>query len=72
MRTEMNLDVVVCNQEERTLESACMVLDGIANNLSYLKENGYYPFLDEIHLPKQVRDIIEVAERVNKLSDFCE
>lgn len=72
MRMEMNLDIEVCDKEERTLDSARKVLDGIANNLSYLKENGYYPFLDEIHLPKQVKDIIEVAERINKLSNFWE
>lgn len=70
MKTEMNLDIRVCSQEERTLESARKVLDGIVNNLSYLKENGYYPFLDEIHLPKQVQDIIEMAEKINKLSNI--
>lgn len=64
----MNIDVSICEKEKKMLDEAYCVFSNIEETLSYLKENGHYSFIDDVHLPQSVLNIVAIANRVYKLS----
>ena len=68
MTIEINVDVKIEETEKENLDKAYEVLSRIENSLSYLRDNGYYSSVDEVHLPQEVESIVEVSKRIYKLS----
>lgn len=68
MTTEINVDVKIEETEKENLDKAYEVLSRIENSLSYLRDNGYYSSVDEVHLPQEVENIVSISKRIYKLS----
>ena len=68
MTTEINVDVKIEETEKENLDKAYEVLSRIENSLLYLRDNGYYSSVDEVHLPQEVESIVEASKRIYKLS----
>ena len=68
MTTEINVDVKIEEADKENLDKAYEVMSRIENSLSYLRDNGYYPALDYVHLPQVVENIITISKRIDELS----
>ena len=68
MTTEINIDVKLEETEKDDLGKAYEILSRIENALSYWCDNGYYSYVDYVHLPQEVEKIIAISKMVYGLS----
>lgn len=65
MTTEINIDVKINKTEKENLDKAYVVLSHIENTLSYLRDSENYTYVDHVHLPQEVMNLIAISKRVS-------